>query len=51
MVDALVKVTLEQRQAARERKDYATSDAIRTGLAEAGVTVEDTPAGPRWTVD
>jgi len=50
VVDALVKVALEQRQAARERKDYAASDAIRDRLAQAGVTVEDTPSGPRWTV-
>jgi len=50
VVDTLVKVALEQRQAARERKDYAASDAIRDQLARAGVTVEDTPSGPRWTV-
>ena len=49
-VDSLVKVALEQRQAARERKDYAASDAIRDQLARAGITVEDTPSGPRWTV-
>ena len=51
VVDSLVKVALEQRQAARERKDYAASDAIRDQLARAGVTVEDTPSGPRWTVN
>jgi cysteinyl-tRNA synthetase len=50
VVDTLVRVALEQRQAARERKDYAASDAIRDQLAAAGVTVEDTPGGPRWTV-
>ncbi|MEY9925962.1 cysteinyl-tRNA synthetase [Catenulispora sp. GP43] len=49
-VDSLVKVALEQRQAARERKDYAASDAIRDQLARAGITVEDTPSGPRWTI-
>ncbi|MEZ0107274.1 cysteinyl-tRNA synthetase [Catenulispora sp. EB89] len=51
VVDTLVKVALEQRQAARERKDYAASDAIRDQLARAGVNVEDTPSGPRWTVN
>ena len=50
VVDTLVKVALEQRQAARERKDYAASDAIRDQLARAGVTVEDTPNGPRWEI-
>ena len=50
VVDDLVKVALEQRQAARERKDYAAADAIRDGLADAGITIEDTPEGPRWSV-
>ncbi|WP_061295176.1 cysteine--tRNA ligase [Herbidospora cretacea] len=48
VVDALVAVALEQRQAARARKDYAAADAIREQLAAAGVVVEDTPQGPRW---
>ncbi|WP_018657427.1 cysteine--tRNA ligase [Actinomadura flavalba] len=48
VVDALVGVALEQRQAARTRKDYAAADAIRDGLTAAGVLVEDTPHGPRW---
>ncbi|WP_047868392.1 cysteine--tRNA ligase [Nocardiopsis sp. RV163] len=48
VVDALVAVALEQRQAARGRKDYAAADAIRDRLAGAGVVVEDTPEGPRW---
>jgi cysteinyl-tRNA synthetase len=48
VVDALVAVALTQRQAARERKDYAAADAIRDGLTEAGISVEDTPRGPRW---
>jgi cysteinyl-tRNA synthetase len=47
-VDHLVRLALAQRQAARDRKDYAASDAIRDSLAAAGVVVEDTPAGPRW---
>ena len=48
VVDALVGVALQQRQAARDRKDYAAADAIRDGLAAAGIVVEDTPHGPRW---
>ncbi|MEO3797041.1 cysteine--tRNA ligase [Nonomuraea sp. B10E15] len=48
VVDALVAVALEQRRAARERKDYAAADAIRDQLSAAGITVEDTPHGPRW---
>jgi cysteinyl-tRNA synthetase len=48
VVDALVTVALQQRQAARDRRDYAAADAIRAGLADAGIAVEDTPRGPRW---
>ena len=47
-VGSLVKLTLDQRDAARARRDYATADAIRDGLEEIGVVVEDTPQGPRW---
>jgi cysteinyl-tRNA synthetase len=50
VVNALVQVALEQRTAARARKDFAASDAIRDQLAQAGVLVEDTPSGPRWTL-
>lgn len=48
VVDRLVALALEQRAAARSRKDYATADAIRDRLAEAGIAVEDTPQGTRW---
>jgi len=50
VVDALVAVALEQREAARGRRDYAAADAIRDRLAAAGVVVEDTPSGPRWSL-
>ncbi|WP_101256676.1 cysteine--tRNA ligase [Streptomyces barkulensis] len=48
VVDALVGLVLEQRQAARARKDYATADAIRDQLQRSGLVIEDTPSGPRW---
>ncbi|HEV3497442.1 MAG TPA: glycosyltransferase, partial [Actinomycetes bacterium] len=38
---------LAQRQAARERRDFATADAIRDQLRRAGWLVRDTPAGPQ----
>ena len=50
VIDGLVRVILDQRQAARERKDYAAADAIRDELSAAGLVVEDTPDGPRWTL-
>ena len=43
-IDALVA----QREAARQRRDFSESDRIRDLLAAEGVTVEDTPGGPRW---
>jgi cysteinyl-tRNA synthetase len=46
--DGLVALALEQRQAARARKDFAAADAIRDQLTALGVVVEDTPQGPRW---
>ncbi len=49
-VDALVRVVVEQRTAARARKDYAAADTIRDQLTGAGVLVEDTADGPRWTL-
>jgi cysteinyl-tRNA synthetase len=51
VVDALVRGLLEERAAAREAKDWARADAIRDRIKAAGVEVEDTPAGPRWTID
>ena len=50
VVEALVGVALDQRQAARDRKDYEAADAIRDRLHAAGVLIEDTPDGPRWTI-
>jgi cysteinyl-tRNA synthetase len=49
-VDKLVELALQQRQEARKRKDYQTADAIRDQLANAGIQVEDTPDGARWTL-
>jgi cysteinyl-tRNA synthetase len=48
VVDALAGMALEQRQAARERKDFTAADAIRDRLLAAGIVIEDTPRGPRW---
>jgi cysteinyl-tRNA synthetase len=48
--DGLISVALEQRAAARARKDYAAADAIRNQLAALGVQVEDTAQGTRWEV-
>ena len=49
-LDGTIKLALEQRAAARERKDFAASDAIRDGLAALGISIEDTAQGPRWSI-
>ena len=48
VTDGLVALALEQRQAARARKDFAAADAIRDQLKALGVQVEDTAQGTRW---
>jgi cysteinyl-tRNA synthetase len=50
-VDALVSLALEQRAAARARQDWSAADAVRDQLRRAGIVVEDTPDGPRWTLE
>ncbi|MEV6600565.1 cysteine--tRNA ligase [Actinoplanes sp. NPDC051346] len=50
VVDSLVALALEQRAQARTRKDWAAADSVRDQLKNAGIQVEDTPTGPRWTV-
>jgi cysteinyl-tRNA synthetase len=47
---ALVDDLLAQRQEARTRRDFATADGIRGRLTAAGVSVEDSPDGPTWTL-
>jgi cysteinyl-tRNA synthetase len=46
--DAYIETRLAERQAARERQDWAAADNIRAELAEAGFEIIDTPAGSRW---
>ncbi len=50
VVDALVKGLLEQRAEARANKDFAAADAIRDQIKAAGIEIEDTPSGPKWSV-
>jgi len=50
-LDVLVRALLEERQAARAAKDFATADALRDRIAAAGIEIEDTPEGPRWSVN
>jgi cysteinyl-tRNA synthetase len=49
-LDVLVADRLAARTAARAEKDWAAADAVRDLLTAAGVAVDDTPTGPRWSL-
>lgn len=46
----LVALALQQRADARARKDFAAADRIRDEILKMGITIEDTPNGPRWSL-
>jgi cysteinyl-tRNA synthetase len=50
-LEALLEADLSERAEARQQKDFARADAIRDRLAKAGVMIEDTPTGARWTLE
>ena len=45
-----VETKIEERAAARGRRDFASADAIRDELAANGIELEDTASGTRWKV-
>jgi cysteinyl-tRNA synthetase len=48
MVDEVILKMIEQRTAARQRRDFAESDRIRDLLLVRGIQLEDTRDGSRW---
>jgi cysteinyl-tRNA synthetase len=48
LLAGLVEYLLDLREEARRDKAFERADGIRRKLGELGVTIEDTPAGPRW---
>jgi cysteinyl-tRNA synthetase len=46
----LVEGLITARNDARAAKDFATADLMRDQLTAAGVEVEDTPSGTRWSI-
>ena len=49
-LEVLVEAQLEARAAARSAKDWARADGIRDTLAAAGIVVEDSADGARWSL-
>jgi cysteinyl-tRNA synthetase len=43
-----IERSIEERNAARRRRDFGEADRIRDGLLKQGVILEDSPAGTRW---
>jgi cysteinyl-tRNA synthetase len=39
---------IEERHAAKKRRDFAAADKIRNDLAAQGIVLEDTPSGTKW---
>jgi cysteinyl-tRNA synthetase len=50
IIDQLVQALLAEREAARARKDFAAADLLRDRLLSAGLIIEDTPDGVRWSI-
>lgn len=50
VIDVLVRAALDERAAARAARDFAAADAIRDRLLAAGIAIEDTADGARWTL-
>jgi cysteinyl-tRNA synthetase len=46
-IDPEVEALLQQRQEARQGRDFARADALRAAIREHGYVIEDTPQGPR----
>jgi cysteinyl-tRNA synthetase len=45
MLDKVVRVLIEERKAAKQKKDFATADALRKKIEEIGIVLEDKPGG------
>ena len=48
LLDTAIQGRIDARQAARKRRDFKASDAIRDELLAQGIVLEDTPQGVRW---
>ncbi len=49
LAEALMQLLIELRAQARQSKNFALADAIRNGLTQRGVSLEDRPEGTVWS--
>lgn len=50
LLDGLMKLVLDMRMSARERKDFATSDQIRDTLNALNIAIKDSKEGSSWEI-
>jgi cysteinyl-tRNA synthetase len=48
LIENLIQLIVSIRNNAREKKDFETSDAIRTELERIGIELADSPKGTKW---
>ena len=51
LADQLMQLIIQLRAEVRKKKDFATADAIRDGLAKLKITIEDRAGGTTWRKD
>ncbi len=51
LLDSVISVAVEVRQAAKGNQDFTTADGIRDSLTAVGVTLEDRAEGAEWRVE
>ena len=47
-LDATIQALIDERQAARQAKDFKRADAIRDQLKAQNILLDDTPQGTTW---
>jgi cysteinyl-tRNA synthetase len=47
----LMKIIIDIRQDAKDKKDWTTSDKIRNDLKNAGINLKDSKEGVVWEID
>jgi cysteinyl-tRNA synthetase len=51
LTDDLMKIIIDLRQAAKNNKDWLTSDKIRNELKVAGIALKDLKDGAEWELE